>query len=400
MRAILYLFVLIPTLLCAQSVVWNQKSHSDFRATYSVSYSADGSRVLSSSQCTESQIRIWDATTGQLKWVYEVDPGILCLHAAKFSSNANYFATVDEVGKLLVFDNTRNIPRLLYDLNTDGRGSFSIDFSPDNQQMVLDGLDGNIRIYDVDSAYVYKTLIGHKDQVKAVDWSPNGAFIVSGSFDGTMKIWDPNTGKATYTFTEIKQPIVHVKVSNDNNKIIAILETMQLKVYDASGYYMNRLNIDVPYDIHQVDISFDNKYLAVASAGGALLYETQTGKLISRFNVPDGGTTYSLAFHPHSYDLVTGSENGDVAYWRLNNLNTSVTEIETLEPMRIYPNPANTYIQLANNSATQHVTIVKLTGQVVMQTNTNHTIDVSELSSGLYYVKVNNGQWQTLSIAR
>ena len=400
MRAILYLFVLIPTLLCAQSVVWNQKSHSDFRATYSVSYSADGSRVLSSSQCTESQIRIWDATTGQLKWVYEVDPGILCLHAAKFSSNANYFATVDEVGKLLVFDNTRNIPRLLYDLNTDGRGSFSIDFSPDNQQMVLDGLDGNIRIYDVDSAYVYKTLIGHKDQVKAVDWSPNGAFIVSGSFDGTMKIWDPNTGKATYTFTEIKQPIVHVKVSNDNNKIIAILETMQLKVYDASGYYMNRLNIDVPYDIHQVDISFDNKYLAVASAGGALLYETQTGKLISRFNVPDGGTTYSLAFHPHSYDLVTGSENGDVAYWRLNNLNTSVTEIETLEPMRIYPNPANTYIQLANNSATQHVTIVNLTGQVVMQTNTNHTIDVSELSSGLYYVKVNNGQWQTLSIAR
>ncbi|TAE89913.1 MAG: T9SS C-terminal target domain-containing protein [Bacteroidetes bacterium] len=398
MRKFLWLTALLPAVLNAQSVVWNQKSHSDYRATYSVSYSADGSRVLSSSQCTESQIRIWDATTGQLKWVYEVDPGTLCLHAAKFSSNTNYFATVDEVGKLLVFDNTKKIPRLLYDLNTEGRGSFSIDFSADNQQMVLDGLDGNIRIYDVDSAYVYKTLIGHKAQVKAVDWSPNGAFIVSGSNDGTMKIWNPATGQTTYTFTEIRQPIVHVKVSNDNNKIIAILETMQLKVYDASGYYMNRLNIDVPYDIHQVDISFDNKYLAVASAGGALLYETKTGQLISRFNVPDGGTTYSLAFHPHSYDLVTGSENGDVAYWRLNNLNTSVTEAELPELVRIYPNPANTYIQLANNAATQQVTIINLTGQVVMQTNTNNTIDVSELTNGLYYVKVNNGQWQTLSI--
>ncbi len=398
MRILLGLISFFPIALQAQSVVWSQKSHTDFRETYSVSFSADGKKVLSSSQCTESQIRVWDAATGQLKWVYEVDPGTLCLHTAKFSSNTNYFATVDEVGRLLVFDNTKTIPRLMYEMNTEGRGSYSIDFSADNQQLVLDGLDGNIRIYDVDSSVVRQTLVGHTAAVKAVDWSSNGQFIVSGSEDGTMKIWNPSTGQTTYTFTEIKQPVVFVKISPDNTKIVAILSTMQLKVYDANGYYMNRQNIDVPYDIHQVDISFDNKYLAAATTGGVLLYETQTGKLIARFNVPDGGTTYTLAFHPSSYDLVMGSGNGDVAYWSLNTMNTALTEIETnLQRATFFPNPASKYIQLTNTT-TQQVKIVNLTGQVLLQTASSEVIDVSQLANGLYYIQINDGQWQALSI--
>ncbi len=401
MRTLIYslsIFLFTNT-LTAQRVIWKEKSHWAKRGTYSVSFSADGTKVLSSSQCTEAQIRVWDASSGQLQWTYQVDSSILCLHTAKFSSNTNYFATADERGKLLVFDNTGAIPQLRNNINTEGRGSYSVDFSHDNKQFVLDGLDGNIRIYDIDSSKVVKTLIGHTGAVTTLDWSPNGKFIVSGGKDSILKIWDPNTGKCINTISTLWQQIVNVKITTDNSKILVVLASGQLRVFEKADYLAHLKTIYLPIDMHQIDVSYDNKYLAVATVSGVLLYELESGRLLENFNVPEGGITYTLAFSPNSYNLVMGSENGDVALWSLSTLITGTKEVAAQKSKALfYPNPANDFIHFNSLEPIQEVRIYSITGQILVHQQNAAPIDISQLTNGMYFVQINNATWQQLHV--
>lgn len=69
---------------------------------------------------------------------------------------------------------------------------------------------------------------------------------------------------------------------------------------------------------------------------------------------------------------------------------TGVEEIsENIFPL--YPNPVKDIIFLENTIDNQDVTIYSVTGFVVMKGIViNNTIDVSDLSSGVYFVKTNN----------
>ncbi len=401
MKMLIYIIgiFLFTSELSAQRVVWKEKSHYAKRGTYAVSFSADGTKILSSSQCLDAQIRVWDASNGQLNWTYQVDSSTLCLHTAKFSSNTNYFATADERGKLLVFDNTGTVPQLRNNINTEGRGSYSVDFSADNKQLVLDGLDGNVRIYDIDSSKVVKTLTGHTGAVTTLDWSPNGKFIITGSADSTVKIWDPITGESIYTYTAIRQQVVNVKITTDNSRVLVVLATKHLKIYETGNYRQNVQNIYIPLDIHQIDISYDNKYLAVATPSGVLLYELETGRLLENFNVPEGGITYTLAFSPNSYNLVMGSENGDVALWSLSTLITGTKEVVAQKGKTLfYPNPANNFIHFNSLEPIEDVLIYNITGQILVHQQNAAPIDISPLNNGMYFIQINNAAWQQLHI--
>lgn len=61
------------------------------------------------------------------------------------------------------------------------------------------GADQTVRLWDVSTGQVLKTLRGHGNEVWAVAFSPDGQILVSGSHDQTVKLWDANTGQALRT---------------------------------------------------------------------------------------------------------------------------------------------------------------------------------------------------------
>src|SRR5690606_39199446 len=74
---------------------------------------------------------------------------------------------------------------------------------------------------------------------------------------------------------------------------------------------------------------------------------------------------------------------------RIYNLKTSSINKFVLENFNIFPNPTSDIlnIRLENNLTLEKVTVYNNSGQIV-KTSEQNTIDVSTLSSGIYFVEV------------
>ena len=46
-----------------------------------------------------------------------------------------------------------------------------------------------IKIWELETGKLIKSLEGHKDEINSVKFSPNGEYIISGSSDKKVKIW-------------------------------------------------------------------------------------------------------------------------------------------------------------------------------------------------------------------
>ena len=80
------------------------------------------------------------------------------------------------------------------------RGSVNdFDLSPNGKLLASSSSDNTVRLWEFDSGKLLATLEGHKETVYGVRFSPNGKILASGSWDATIKIWDVEKRKEVMT---------------------------------------------------------------------------------------------------------------------------------------------------------------------------------------------------------
>jgi hypothetical protein len=82
---------------------------------------------------------------------------------------------------------------------------------------------------------------------------------------------------------------------------------------------------------------------------------------------------------------------GNVAI-RVNVAESSNVESNIAAAISVYPNPANNVITVAN-AENENIVVINMLGEVVANISnatSNQTIDISELSNGTYFVRVNS----------
>src|SRR5205823_5374231 len=70
----------------------------------------------------------------------------------------------------------------------------AIAFRPDGKTVAAAAKDGAVKLWDVASGYLVRTLPGHTGAVLSVAFSPDGGILASGSSDETVKLWDLTDG--------------------------------------------------------------------------------------------------------------------------------------------------------------------------------------------------------------
>ena len=63
-------------------------------------------------------------------------------------------------------------------------------FSPDGQTIASGNLDNTIRLWDITTGKLIKTLVGHTNHLNSVEFSADGNTLVSMSGDNTILLWD------------------------------------------------------------------------------------------------------------------------------------------------------------------------------------------------------------------
>ena len=97
----------------------------------------------------------------------------------------------------------------------------SVSFSPDGKTLVSGSFDGTVHLWNVETGKLLKTLTEHRKRVEGVSFSPDGKTRVSGSFDGTVHLWNVETGKLLETLKGHKSNVESVSFSPDGRWIVS-----------------------------------------------------------------------------------------------------------------------------------------------------------------------------------
>lgn len=91
---------------------------------------------------------------------------------------------------------------------------------------------GEIKIYNLETNKLIRTLIGHQDGVRCMDFNPWGDFLVSGSTDCNIRLWDCRKRGSIFTCPSHKARINSVKFSPDGQWIATGGDDCAIKIWD------------------------------------------------------------------------------------------------------------------------------------------------------------------------
>jgi len=122
---------------------------------------------------------------------------------------------------------------LLRTLDAQANRINAVAFSPEGHQILSGGSDKRVRIWTVTTGQAVKTIEGHAGEVLSVAFSPDGKRALSGSADNTVKLWDASTGDLLRTLEGHSDEVLSVAFSPDGQKALSAGKDKTLKLWDV-----------------------------------------------------------------------------------------------------------------------------------------------------------------------
>ncbi|WP_088891514.1 nSTAND1 domain-containing NTPase [Leptolyngbya ohadii] len=221
-----------------------------------LSFSPDGRYLLGVG--SDKTVRLWQVESGTLIQIWADHQAKI--HQARFSPDGSFIMTASE-------DKTARIFRIeagQASQNLDSAASqvpakvslsrslavlqhstavSSSSFSPDQQQVVTGGIDGQARIYDRATGQLQFVLMGHGAAITDVQYSPDGKFIVTASADGTAIVWSARTGERQAVLNSDRQratvqPLLQASFSPAGDYIATLAQNGQVHLWAATWQHL------------------------------------------------------------------------------------------------------------------------------------------------------------------
>lgn len=159
-----------------------------------VAFSPSGDRVAVAVQ-PEGAVQVWSVPGGTLLTEFALPPQTAETSDLAFSPDGRLLAAAnvgysEEKGWYPFPLQLWNVEegRELLDLEAPTRSVHSVSFSPAGGRVLTGSADGSIRLRDLESGALIRTLTGHQGTVRALAFSPEGDMFASGG-DEALRLW-------------------------------------------------------------------------------------------------------------------------------------------------------------------------------------------------------------------
>lgn len=192
-----------------------------------------------------------------------------------------------------------------------------VSFSPDGKILASGSLDQTVKLWDVATGNLLRTLTGHKGGVLSVVFSPDGKTIASGSEDKTIKFWDVATGRENKLIAGHSTRVTSLAFSSDGKLLASGGQDSTVKVWDVTSGRALKTLVGHLDKVTSLSFSPDNKTLASGSWDYTIsLWQVSTGKK-TRTLKGHSHTVASVSFSPDGKWLVSGSQDKTLKLWEV-----------------------------------------------------------------------------------
>ena len=140
--------------------------------------------------------------------------------------------------------------------------------TPDGKQIVAGSDDCTIKVWDLETGAVNKTLKNHSASVKAIVVTPDGKKVISaGSNEKTIKVWDMESGTEIGTFEGHSGSVNAIAVTPDGKRVVSGSDDFNIKVWEIeTGKPITSFTADSM--IYYVAVAYDGKTIVAGDGAG------------------------------------------------------------------------------------------------------------------------------------
>lgn len=193
---------------------------------------------------------------------------------------------------------------------------YHVAISPDGKTLATGGLDGTIRLWDVETGKFIKCLLGHNSYVYRLAWSPDGNTLASaGAYDGSCGLWDVKSGLLLRAIRSKHGVVTYVAWSPNGRQIaFSTGNSGHMLLYDVvRGEFLNddkEREVAIGAGIVALDWSPDGQVVAFVSTNTPVSLWQLSAVRQNKFLLTEGDITHSLAFSRDGKEVAVAGAKG------------------------------------------------------------------------------------------
>ncbi|MEA5535736.1 WD40 repeat domain-containing serine/threonine protein kinase, partial [Crocosphaera sp. XPORK-15E] len=208
-------------------------------------------------------------------------------------------------------------PNYINDGIIPGLSGTNVALTPDGKQLITYGSGGSIKVWNLTTGELFRTLEDHSDSVNSVAMSADGRTIVSGSWDKTIKVWNLATGELLRTLEGHSVGVSSVAISADGQTVVSGSDDNTINVWNLATGELLRTLEGHSDRVRTVAISPDGQTVLSGSWDNTIkVWNLATGEL---FRTLEGHSSLvrTVAISPDGQTVLSGSYDNTIKVWNL-----------------------------------------------------------------------------------
>ncbi|MEO5332027.1 MAG: NB-ARC domain-containing protein [Magnetococcus sp. YQC-5] len=185
--------------------------------------------------------------------------------------------------------------------------------SPDSKLVASAGADQSLLLWEIENGS-FQRLAGHTGTVSWCDFHPNGNYLVSASYDNTLILWDVKEKKIIHHLKGHTKEILDCAFSPDGSYIASTSEDEKIILWETETG-----NIYKTYRAHdglisEFSFSADGRYVASVGYDALIVRNPKNHRIVFKQKQTDTGFI-SCVFGTKGNIIITGMVDGSIIVW-------------------------------------------------------------------------------------
>mgnify|MGYP001260855963 FL=1 len=189
----------------------------------------------------------------------------------------------------------------------------TVAITPDGTRAIFGCSDNRIRVWNLTNGLIERTLSEHRGVVNVVLVTSDGHRMISGARDGTIRLWTLATGQLEDVLPNIAGEIRALAITHDGHRLISLTYDSRLRIWNVKSSQIEQVLV-MPRraELTSVVVSRDDRYVLAGALDGTVnVWDLKYNGQMLSFKVHERGIR-ALSLTHDNRQVISGAEDGKV----------------------------------------------------------------------------------------